>query len=168
MSIYWPSFVFRWSPEVSLTMSPLIPFYPFNFHYKNKIPNTHTKERRKNVLIVVQPEFTNTEKILSIGCFLLQLDFRNRATLLYKIQKQKCKKIPPESMWLPELPVALLAVDWEIFLHLMLHNHPWRTVCSSSVLFSSDRNHKCNGIWGVPPWWCMGDFCSFFFFWQVS
>lgn len=164
VSIYPPSFVLRRSPEVSSTMSPLIPFYPFNFHsYKNKTPNTHTKERRKNVLVVVQPEFTNTEKTLSIGCFLLQLDFRNRAILLYKIQKQKCKKIPPESMWLPELPVAFLALGWEIFLHLTLHNHTWRIVCSSSVLFSPDRNQKSNGLRGVSPWWCTGHFCGFFF-----
>lgn len=80
-------------------MFPLIPFYPFNFHYyKNKTPDAHTHKRGKNVLVVVQPEFSNAEKILSIGRFLLQLDFRNRATLLYERQKQKGKKPPPESM----------------------------------------------------------------------
>lgn len=125
-------------------MSPLISFYPFNFHYYKNQAHKREKEEcahcgsagihkhRKDLLYWLLPPATS-----EIG-----LPFCTR----YK------NRNAPESMWLPELPVAFLALNWEIFLHCMLHNHPWRIVCSSSLLFSSDRNQKANGMWRVSPW----------------
>lgn len=127
-----------------------VPIDPFNFHYhKNK---AHKREGRMcSLWFNRNSQAQKRSSLLAVSFCNLTSEIGLLFCTRYKNEMWKKKKIPPESMWLPELPVAFLALDWETFLHLVLHNHPWRIVCSSSVLFSSDRTQKPNGIWRVSP-----------------